>query len=76
MFNTAEGQSAPRAVSDAEHDNNVGFFLGYEEGQTLPSRQRRWLAAFSFVDFGAAKNLIKRGTEMELVKYILWMNYI
>lgn len=58
-----------RALSDPEHDEIVDFLVGFEGGEAgVTSKQRRWLAAFSVIDYGVAKKLIRKGTELEVVK--------
>lgn len=63
------GQNA-RAVDDDEHGKIVDLLTnhGASEAQTLSSKQRRWLTVFSLVDYGSTKKLVRKGTELEVVK--------
>ena len=53
-----------------EHASIIHFFLAYEKGEIQASspKHRRWLTTLSVTDYGVTQKVIRKGTNLELVK--------
>lgn len=59
-----------RVVQDAEHGDIIRFLMDARpvEERPLTSKERRWMATYHVVDYGVAQKLLRKGSELEVVK--------
>ena len=59
-----------RVVGDAEHGDIIRFLMAARlvEERPLTSKERRWMTTYHVVDYGVTQKLLKKGSELEVVK--------